>query len=1335
MHFRKVRHLFIGLFLFSMVILSSIPSMSQSVDRWMPRTSGTTAMLWSVAYGNGLFVAAGRDGVIVTSPDGITWTKRTSGTMEWFFNITYGNNMFVAVGGHGVVCTSTNGIAWTVRPSGTSDWLDGVAWGGTRFVAVGNNGTILTSTTGTTWTRRTSGTTYSLHGVVYSGNQFVAAGDGQALTSPDGVAWTRRNPNSPLWFNGIAYGNGTYVMVADYGTILTSTDGATWTKRVSGVSDEICGVSYGNGTFVAVGEAGTILTSSDGIAWVKKASGTSNLLYGVAYGAGAFVASGDAGTILQSGGSVEPGPPIASAGSDQTAHPGDMVTLNGSGSSSPSGNYPLTYAWAISSRPSGSTSTLTNPAIVNPSFAPDLVGYYVCTLIVTDSRGTASIADQVSISVTAADGRPLDSWTRRTSGITSWLEEIAWNGTTFVAVAEGGRILTSPDGVAWTSRTSNTNAILWDVAYGNGLFVTVGSGGAIRTSSAGTAWNSRPSGITTDLYGVTFGNGVYVAVGNSGAVLTSLNGVNWTRRASGVTHNIYRVGFGNNLFVAVGEAGRILTSSDGITWTSRASGTTNSIWNVTFGKSQFVAVSEGGGILTSPNGVAWTRRASGTTVRLRGVAYGAGTFVVSGQSGTILSSPDGLTWTTRASGTTLFLSAARFGNNTFIALGENGVVLQSNPVGSSQQPPVANAGADMSAAVGGGVTLNGWGSTGAEPLSFAWTMTGRPAGSGASLTNHDSATPNFSVDRAGDYIVRLVVTDAYGTASQPDEVMVRATMNPLAVDLGPDRTAGLGTNIILREMTTGGTQPYTRAWSVAGRPPGSTAAIQNDVGWVVFTPDVVGTYVIRLGMTDATGGSSADELKITCVEPKHGLDKWSVRSVSSLTANLEDLAYGNGTFAAVGAGGAVAYSRDDGLTWTRATSRTTSDLNAITFATGVFVAVGNGGTVLTSTDGINWTSRPSGLQIDLLAVAYGNARFVAVGGQGATISSTGSTWSGNIVDTAAGAAYPINLNSIVFGNGLFAAGGNSTQPGAGDLGCVLKSSDGMTWTAATSVLEEYHAVGFGNAHFLLSQYLHTWVSSDLATWTAADYYGGDGRYFRRISHANGVFFHFRRDQGAFETSLDGITVQIRTAPTTSVLTKAAFGSQHYVVVGENGAILQSDPVTPPAACTLRTSFEGTPIGGSAMANGAGTRRFVIGSFRPSTTYTMTAAEFWAWRVKGTPGYNVTAYIYADDGNRPGALLGASTNAINAATLANVWNGGPYKFTFTSVPLTAGARYWIGLGASASGDANNFIAIGLNNASGQGAAENLYRSTDGTTWSTFSTLYSVRFRTYSGDCRF
>jgi len=49
-------------------------------------------------------------------------------------------------------------------------------------------------------------------------------------------------------------------------------------------------------------------------------------------------------------------PPIANAGPNQTVHT-KLVTLDGSGSSDPSGLLPLSYAWSFISKPAGSAAT------------------------------------------------------------------------------------------------------------------------------------------------------------------------------------------------------------------------------------------------------------------------------------------------------------------------------------------------------------------------------------------------------------------------------------------------------------------------------------------------------------------------------------------------------------------------------------------------------------------------------------------------------------------------------------------------------------------------------------------------------------------------------------------------------------------------------------------------------------------------------------------------------------------------------------------------------------------------------------------------------------------
>jgi len=76
-------------------------------------------------------------------------------------------------------------------------------------------------------------------------------------------------------------------------------------------------------------------------------------------------------------------PPVANAGSDQTAQINDLVTLDGGGSSDVDGDS-LVYSWTLIMVPDGSGASLSDPASVNPSFDVDVSGTYVAQLIVND---------------------------------------------------------------------------------------------------------------------------------------------------------------------------------------------------------------------------------------------------------------------------------------------------------------------------------------------------------------------------------------------------------------------------------------------------------------------------------------------------------------------------------------------------------------------------------------------------------------------------------------------------------------------------------------------------------------------------------------------------------------------------------------------------------------------------------------------------------------------------------------------------------------------------------------------------------------------------------------
>lgn len=93
--------------------------------------------------------------------------------------------------------------------------------------------------------------------------------------------------------------------------------------------------------------------------------------------------------------------PVASAGDDRTAAPGDVVMLDGSASFDPDQD-DLIYRWELE-KPEGSAASLTSANFVETTFQPDLSGTYTVTLIVSDGA-LDSPPDRVEVTVEGTGG-------------------------------------------------------------------------------------------------------------------------------------------------------------------------------------------------------------------------------------------------------------------------------------------------------------------------------------------------------------------------------------------------------------------------------------------------------------------------------------------------------------------------------------------------------------------------------------------------------------------------------------------------------------------------------------------------------------------------------------------------------------------------------------------------------------------------------------------------------------------------------------------------------------------------------------------------------------------
>jgi hypothetical protein len=111
---------------------------------WLSVSSGTSVILYGVAWNGTRAVAVGAAGVIIASDDqGLTWYAVTSGITTDLYALDVGDNVFVAVGALGVIRTSQTGLSWEPVDSGTFWNLWDVTVLNAEYTAVGDNDVIV----------------------------------------------------------------------------------------------------------------------------------------------------------------------------------------------------------------------------------------------------------------------------------------------------------------------------------------------------------------------------------------------------------------------------------------------------------------------------------------------------------------------------------------------------------------------------------------------------------------------------------------------------------------------------------------------------------------------------------------------------------------------------------------------------------------------------------------------------------------------------------------------------------------------------------------------------------------------------------------------------------------------------------------------------------------------------------------------------------------------------------------------------------------------------------------------------------------------------------------
>lgn len=461
------------------------------VPSWSPVMVPRSGSHNAVAFGNGLYVAVGYS--ILTSSNGTNWSRPLGSPILPLQSVCFGNGRFVAVGGdfsasgaaapNRVTTMSTDGYAWQTSSFGPGVFL-GVIFAQNKFVAVGDNGLLCTSTDGLSWIQIPHTLGLNLARLLYVNGRFLAVGNGfgnydnasvpygglVALTL-DLTNWTTITTSARLPLSAATYGNGKVMSSSSDPSLpyfLWTQDGTRWQSKQLPGAGPVLGLNYFAGRFLASLSDGSIVSSADGVDW------TTNPHPAVATSLRAIASSSNVCLL---------------AGSS----PGLLRTTDGTNfSASTEGgfNYLLYDGQRFLGGGKGLTGTSVdgitwNYARITNQFGPPINivgGYGVSAAYGNGTYVSVGLNYPYSLSSIWASADAVH-WTNQIPATPQNLNSVIFSGGQFIAVGDGGTIVSSPDGTNWTSVPSGTTAALAAIVVGNASLFVFGTNGTILRST------------------------------------------------------------------------------------------------------------------------------------------------------------------------------------------------------------------------------------------------------------------------------------------------------------------------------------------------------------------------------------------------------------------------------------------------------------------------------------------------------------------------------------------------------------------------------------------------------------------------------------------------------------------------------------------------------------------------------------------------------------------------------------------------------------------------------------------------------------------------------------
>ncbi|MEY4090269.1 MAG: hypothetical protein RJB55_2540, partial [Verrucomicrobiota bacterium] len=1079
---------------------------------------------------------------------------------------------------------------------------------------------------------------------------------GDGSLQPNLASITQRFPKGGTYSLRVSAHDGRGGIDARTLTLKVSDPLTAWEQRASGVTNNLYAAIYAGGKFIVTGDNGVVLHSADGLTWAK-GSGipTSHFPRALAHSGSRFVAVGPAA----SGAAVRA----------TTAHSTDGVTWT-------PGTMPANVGTiaAIAFGVGRFVAVGENGRIYNTI---DGLAWSEVSSPVTTGLSAVAFADNLFVA-TGASGRILTSvdgvnWTNRSVATGNTINSVTRHQGRWYAAVSAFECFVSSDGVAWSrvstaGRTNSNNG--QRLISAAGVLLSSTNAGGVTFAEDPRTWSEHQivASPATTFYGLAEGAGQIVMVGPRGLVYSTTSvpaapvvppptlrlEADSIKVAVGRKNLLAASGRGFTkleLYVNGAKVSEIAGSAGALPWTPPTVGNylltvrgvdANGVGVVSASypavsafanwrwlnpgpagvdlrgavrvEDKWWIVGGGGTLLTLDDGGNFAQVDFPTTQSLNAIAYANGRFVIATTDldggtkediGGLWTSADGYAWTPFLTGVldSANLNTAIFAADRWIALGTGGTIVTST---DGVNWPRTSSGITTSingVALGGGlivaVASGGKIITSSDGLTWAERTSG-------------ITTDLRAVTYAGGSFVAVgfggaILTSANGTTWN------RASSGVTANLYGVARVQGA---------------------FVAGGDNGTLLSSIDGNSWsgVSLNGTATGTLFIAASGSDAllTGRSG---------EVYTGTSATAWRRASRGTnESLQGLAYGGGSFVAVGASSdpvskatlVPIQTSTDGLTWRRANPHPSfSALSAVTYGQSRFVAVGANSAVFTSNDGLTWTKGTVNATAALACVTAGPSLFVSGSGSAIYSSTDGLTWTQRITSLTWA------VRGVAYGAGRFVA--------VGDGGNIRHSSDGVAWTTGTSgvttnllAVSWWEDVGFiatGASGTILT-------STDGLAWQLRE--SGVGESLGAIHRAPFGFVAAGGTQGTMLISLDGISWSITSLPADKTIRSLAFGNSLLVAAGDGGALLAFDT----GGKTPAPSITAQPVARAASAGD---------SVRFNVTAQNAAGAVYQWLKDGqaipganSPVLNISSASTADAGNYTVSVTSPTGSTISSA---------------------------------------------------------------------------------------